>query len=320
MAEDTDTKQSDFEAEKVTLSTEIERLKQELRTAKQQINEEKSLKLFTESRLRDVESRLNSCESDAESRLSAVKKQNADYSASIEQLNEQVTQLDQQLADAELSVEALDRKVTVLEEDNGKLQEESTALRTQLISVKNSNVVLSEGLDQAISKAETYKHKIIQLEAQIDTTNVMYKERETKYESTIAQQTKLIDFLQTKVEQPRKKPTLTDKLFGSHKKENQPSIPLAYRDLEANLEKKNSECRALNQLVNKYKSDLAAIKASDSHGQTVRGFSGRDVCQTPTAASEGAMKIHSATPIANRALSRITQSPGTQVRNLGHPC
>lgn len=316
MVEGVDKKQSEFEAEKATLSSEIERLKQELRTAKQQINEEKSLKLFTESKLRDVESRLNTCESDTESRITSIQKQNVEYSDSIKQLNEQVTQLDQQLADAEYSVSTLERKVSMLDEENVKLQEESSALRTQLISVKNSNVVLSEGLDQAISKAETYKTKIIQLEAQIDATSVMHKEREMKFESTIAQQTKLIDFLQTKAEQPRKKPTLTDKLFGSHKKENQPSIPLAYRDLEANLEKKTSECRALNQLVNKYKSELAAYK-SDSHGP-VRSFNPRDGSQTPTTANDVSMKFHAATPIQSRALSRITQSPGTQVQYC--PC
>ena len=47
---------------------EIGKLKQEVHTAKQQVNEEKSLKLFTESELRDVESRLKSCETDSDSR------------------------------------------------------------------------------------------------------------------------------------------------------------------------------------------------------------------------------------------------------------
>lgn len=240
-----------------------------------------------------------------------LQKQAAENTTTINQLNAQVTELDQQLADAELSLSSLERKVAVLEEDNVKLQEESAALRTQLISVKNSNAVLSEGLEQAISKAETYKTKIIQLEAQIDTTAVMHKERELKYESTIAQQTKLIDFLQAKSEQPKKKPTLTDKIFGSHKKENQPSIPLAYRELESNLEKKTSQCRVLTEQLNKCKAEIAALKSeSTSSG---RSLSGKDLTKTPTASHEMQMKCHAATPIPHRALSRLTQSPGTQV-------
>lgn len=309
MVEGTDRKQSEFEVEKAQLSQEIERLKQEIRTAKQQVNEEKSLKLFTESRLRDVESRLNSCESDTESRISMLKNEITEKTTIISQLNAQVSELDQRLADAELSVNSLDRKVAMLEEENVKLQEESSALRTQFFSVKNSNALLSEGLEQAISKAESYKNKIMQLEAQIETTAVMYKERELKYDSTIAQQTKLIDFLQVKSEQPRKKPTLTDKLFGTHKKENQPSIPLAYRDLESNLEKKTSQCRVLTEQLNKCKAEIAALKSdSTSSG---RSYSGKDLSKAPTAGQE--IKCHAATPIPHRALSRLTQSPGTQV-------
>ena len=300
-----DEKQSEFEKEKTKLSQEIERLKQDVRTAKQQVNEEKSLKLFTESRLRDVESRLKSCETDTESRITLLQKQATEYSTAVTELNSQVAELDQQLADAELSVTSLERKVAILSDDNIKLQEESTALRTQLISVKNSNVVLSEGLEQAITKAETYKTKIIQLEAQIETTRVMHSERELKYESTIAQQTKLIDFLQAKAEQPKKKPTFTDKIFGSHKKENQPSIPLAYRDLESNLEKKTTQCRILTEQLNKCKSELAALK--DSSGKT------RDFAKTPTVGQDMPIKCLTGTPIPHRALSRITQSPGTQV-------
>lgn len=252
-----------------------------------------------------MESRLNSCETDTESRITLLQKQAAEYATAVTELNAQVGELDQQLADAELSVNGLERKVAVLSDDNIKLQEESTALRTQLISVKNSNAVLSEGLEQAITKAETYKTKIIQLEAQIETTRVMHNERELKFESTIAQQTKLIDFLQAKAEQPKKKSTFTDKIFGSHKKENQPSIPLAYRELESNLEKKTTQCRVLTEQLNKCKAELSALKDSTNKP--------RDLTKTPSLGSDMPIKCQTGTPIPHRALSRITQSPGTQV-------
>lgn len=289
-------------------------MKQEIRTAKQQVNEEKSLKLFTESRLRDVESQLKTCETDVESRVTLLQKQNSEYSTTISQLTVQVGELDQQLAEAELSISNLERRVNELDEENVKLQEESTALRTQLISVKNSNAILSEGLEQALTKAEGYKTKITQLEAQMETTNVMYKERELKYESTIGQQTKLIDFLQTKAEQSKKKPTLTDKLFGSHKKENQPSIPVGYRELESNLEKKTAQCRNLTEQLNKCKAEIALYKAESSNSG--KSSSAKDLTKTPTAGHDMPIKSLSATPIAHRALSRLTQSPGTQVNNI----
>ena len=217
MTERTDKKQLEFEKKQTKWLQEIERLKQEIRAAKQQMNEEKSLKLFAESRLRDVEIRLESCETDTGTRIAVLQRQSTEYSTAVTELNSQVADRKQQLADAKLSVAGLERKVAVLSEENTKLQEESTALRTRLISVKNSNVVLSEGLERALSNAETCKKRIVELEDEMETNRVMHSERELKFESTIAQQTKLIDFLQTKSE-PSKK--IFNKIFGSNKKEN----------------------------------------------------------------------------------------------------
>ena len=57
----------------------------------------------------------------------------------------------------------------------------------------------------------------------------------------------------------RKKPTLSDKLFGSHKKENTPAaIPVAYRDLEVMLDKKRTQVRTLMHQLDKCRTELAA--------------------------------------------------------------
>jgi chromosome segregation ATPase len=247
--------------------------------------------LFTESELRDVESRLKSCETDSESRIHSLEKETSELNALVSKLNEQVAEMDQQLADSELS---MSRKVSFLDEDNVKLQEESTALRTQLISVKNSNFVFSEGLEEAIFKGEKYKTQIVQLETQIETTKVLFKEREVKLESTVGQQTKWIDFWQTKAEQNKKKPSLTDKLFGS--------IP----HLETKLEKKNVECRSLADQVNKYKAELAASKSESSSASEV--LTNREM--NKGAAMTEQARCQSATPLLS---SRINQSRGTQV-------
>ena len=99
-------------------------------------------------------------------RIAPLQKQSIEYSMAVTELNSLFADLGHQLADAELSIAALKRKVVVLSDENRKLQEESTALRTRLISVKNSNVVLSEGLERAVSKAETCKKRIMELEPQ----------------------------------------------------------------------------------------------------------------------------------------------------------
>lgn len=84
-----------------------------------------------------------------------------------------------------------------------------------------------------------------------------YKERELKSQSTILQQTKLIDFLQVKIEEAgKKKRTLSDKLFGHSKKENHPpTIALNYKDLETELKKEKESNRDLRQEIIKLKTE-----------------------------------------------------------------
>lgn len=83
-----------------------------------------------------------------------------------------------------------------------------------------------------------------------------FKEREVKAEARDKQHLKLIDYLQSKVEeQSHKKKSLTEVLFGSSKKENQPPISLAlnYKDMETELTKEKENNRKLKEEVFKLK-------------------------------------------------------------------
>lgn len=70
-----------------------------------------------------------------------------------------------------------------------------------------------------------------------------YQEREMKAGSTCQQQTKLIDYLQMKLEEyAKRKKTVCDKIFGGKGKENVPPVnpsamPVGYRELENQLGK-----------------------------------------------------------------------------------
>jgi len=104
--------------------------------------------------------------------------------------------------------------------------------------------------------------------------------------------------------------TLTDKLICSSKKENRSTIPLNYRDLETKLEKKNVECRSLADQVNKYKAELAASKSESS--SAIEVLSNRELNKGDAMTEQARCQL--AIPLPHRDLSRITQSPGTQVR------
>lgn len=304
MVQEADGKQAEWDKEKAALAAQLDQLKQDLQASKQASNEEKSLKLFTESKLRDLESRLKTVNTEADARTAALEREAGQSAAELARLREQVTDLDQQLSDAEMSITSLAQHVADLEKENTQLQEESTALRTQLISLKHSNNQLSEGLDEAIRKAENFKERIVQLDSALETAKAMHKEREHKLESTIGQQTKLIDFLQSKTEQAgKKKPTLADKIFGSAKKENYPggsaaAKPSAQHEMEINLEKKTAQIQSLKEQVNKLKAELAAATAATR--------------AEPPSTPAGTKGYSAITPLPHRAISRLLQSPGTQ--------
>ena len=122
MIESAEKSQKDVEGDRAKLLAEIEQLKQDVRTAKQQANEEKSLKLFSESKLRDVESRLRTIETDSDSRIDSLKTHNNEYAAMIKRFTQQVEDLEQQLADAELSLNSTARRVGVLDDENARLK------------------------------------------------------------------------------------------------------------------------------------------------------------------------------------------------------
>ena len=94
----------------------------------------------------------------------------------------------------------------------------------------------------------------------------MAKEKGLRLEATQAQQTKLIDFLQTKVTNYEgKKKTFADKIFGN--KENRPMggqhVPVAYADLEGMLEREKIKTKKLVSQLDRARAEVVALKSSN---------------------------------------------------------
>ena len=80
---------------------------------------------------------------------------------------------------------------------------------------------LDQELSASISEERTLKERIESLEANLAEVEECHAHKELKSAATLQQQSKLITYLQSKLEeQGRRKKTLTDKLFGRKDKEN----------------------------------------------------------------------------------------------------
>ncbi|KAF0310045.1 Citron Rho-interacting kinase [Amphibalanus amphitrite] len=282
------------EQNKASLSEEIVRLQAEVRAAKASANEEKSLKMFQERRAQDLERRLQAQETEVETERDILRKDLEEYRELSRGLTDQLSQHDQQLSEAQTQLRQLERREEQTLNELSRLKEEMSGLLTQIHSLKDSNFQLTEALEKAVDRAEAFKERIAELERVISELQLSHEEAEKRYEGTVSQQTKLIDFLQAKSEAPAKKKTLADRLFGEKpQKENCTPVPLKYRDLEGLLERERMRNKQLNDQLNRARAEIVSL-------------TNKGVPSCPDTPCLGG------TPQSRRALRLLAQSPSVQ--------
>lgn len=141
----------------------------------------------------------------------------------------------QQIASLEGSSKNEKRRQEILSSELIMIKEESTRHLTMMYSTKEEMTRLRTEMEEKAILIDSLTAHINDLEDSLTELRVFYQHREVKSEATLQQYTKLIDLLQTKLEDSnKKKKSLSDKLFGVSKKENLPPInvlPLNYREL-----------------------------------------------------------------------------------------
>ena len=192
----------ELESENSRLKFKVERVTKELSTAKQQINQDKSLKLLAENRLKEMEELLKNQEENYIAEISSLKGAVIRAESEAEKFkiaNRKIAKsanVEKLLADAE---SAFDTRLATLEEKNAELQRDSIALIIERNSLENTNSQLGDKLSEAIRKAESYEERILRLDFALDAANKIHMEREHKFEVTLLQQGKLIEFLQVTI-------------------------------------------------------------------------------------------------------------------------
>ncbi|KAJ9599608.1 hypothetical protein L9F63_009925, partial [Diploptera punctata] len=279
--------------EKKTLQTQLGLVQAELKTASQSTNEEKSLRMRAESRIRTLESDLQTRIDE----ISVLQAQVDNYHTTVEDRTQQVAELEDQCCTRELELRNCQRQLQSCKDECQALKEELTQHITQLSSVKETNFQLNRDLEDANEQIQQLNFRFSDLEASLVELEADFKQREYKSDATIKQQMKLIDHLRREIqESSKKKKTLTDKLFGSKQKENiallgnTPSITArnvpysSYK--QASRVKSFSENKALQQSVSTGSDKKSSVTA-----------------HTPV------------TPLSKKALTHLVQSPGTQTPN-----
>ncbi|XP_043478055.1 citron Rho-interacting kinase-like isoform X2 [Leptopilina heterotoma] len=249
LTNDHETRENTLIQEKMRLQKELELAEINLREAKIAQNEEKTMRLVAE---RAIE-RLESDASDIEGERNTLSSQRDEYKKLAQKLNEEIGILTIKCDTLECDLSQTRRLLDVSKEEARIVKEESSQHLTRLHELKETNHNLMADLQDTVDQGHELRTRVAELEGVMDEMRQFYQEREVKAGSTCQQQTKLIDYLQLKLEEcSKKKKGVCDKIFGS-KKENVPpmavgsAMPVGYRELENQLDKERAKVKALTE-------------------------------------------------------------------------
>lgn len=169
--------------------------KQDILEAKKQANEEKSLKLYAETKVKrlheDIEVMQNECQT--------YQMQREEYKDFSTKLSEDLSIAEEKISLLEVTIKSQERQIESQKSDIRMIKQELSDFITRVNKLEDTNYKLKNQLSEMREDKSMLMQKLSETERILNEKSHYYKEREMKSEATIKQQIKLIDYLQTKV-------------------------------------------------------------------------------------------------------------------------
>ncbi|KAL6257978.1 hypothetical protein P5V15_011574 [Pogonomyrmex californicus] len=265
LTSDHETRENMLIQDKMKLQKDLEAAEMKVREAHIAQNEEKTRRLVAERNVEQLESET----SDIESERNSLITQRDQYKKLAQELTMQVEELTTRCGEMEYDLSEMGRALEGAKAESRLVKEESSEYLTRVHELKEANVELMANLQNSIDQGQELRSRIAELENVLEEMRQFYQEREVKAESTRQQQTKLIDYLQLKLEEcSKKKKTVCDKILGMKQKDNISSVgtgmPVGYRELENQLAKERAKVKTLTDqlLIQKAKTACASAPTS----------------------------------------------------------
>ncbi|XP_016411669.1 citron Rho-interacting kinase [Sinocyclocheilus rhinocerous] len=189
-----------------------------------------------------------------------------------ESLSDTLNDLEKKHAMLEMNARSLQQKLETERELKQRLMEEQGKLQQQMDLQKTHIFRLTQGLQDATMSTLRLKLIRVFMFFLLVSSQAVYSHEKVKMEGTISQQTKLIDFLQAKMDQPTKK---KKGIFGRRREEvgvtansaaavsSQSAVPLQYGDMKAALEKERVHCSELEEALQKMRIELRSLREEE---------------------------------------------------------
>ncbi|XP_041956088.1 citron Rho-interacting kinase isoform X2 [Alosa sapidissima] len=297
-------KERQWEAWRSALDEEKNQAERRARELQRQLDNEKQNRLRADQRSSESRQAVDLAVKEHKAEILVLQQALKDQKLKAEGLSDTLGDLEKKHGMLEMNARSLQQKLESERDVKQRLMDEQAKLQQQLDLQKNHIFRLTQGLQDALDQTDLLKTERTDLEYQLENIQAVYTQEKVKMEGTITQQTKLIDFLQAKVDHPSKKkkdlhvkmsePCLQRShsplqgIFGGRRREDLLAalaaqgqgqgpnasavtpVPLQYSDLKNALEKERSRCSDLEDALQKTRLELRdalQFKALD-HGGT----------------------------------------------------
>ncbi|XP_059360227.1 citron Rho-interacting kinase-like isoform X5 [Carassius carassius] len=265
-------KERQWENWRSALEEEKNQAERQARDTQRQLDNEKQNRLRAEQRNSESRQSVELAVKEHKAEILVLQQALKDQNLKAEGLSDTLSDLEKKHAMLEMNARSLQQKLETERELKQRLMDEQAKLQQQLDMQKSHIFRLTQGLQDALDQTDLLKTERTDLEYQLENMQAAYSHEKVKMEGTITQQTKLIDFLQAKVEHPSKK---KKGLFGGRRREDLLAalaaqgqtqvpavtpVPLQYNDLKVALEKERIRCSELEEALQKTRLELREVQ------------------------------------------------------------
>ncbi|XP_077534233.1 citron Rho-interacting kinase-like isoform X4 [Haemaphysalis longicornis] len=249
-------KNEELESERATHKEAVEKLNKKIFELKESLLLEKTAR----KRLEEEVGERAQGEREADAALDSLQSHLRERESLVRELGDQVAELRRQLGSHEAAAKAWQRREATYQQEVVAIKEEASEHITTIASLRATNQKLSRDLeDSQATHRETLQY-VEQMESDMEGQKSFADTEMMKLNQTIAQQSKLINFLQAKVTEVEKK---KKKLFWGHGggKESCCGNPNSQvSSLESSLSKYQSKCRQLQDALDHSRAEAMRLR------------------------------------------------------------
>ncbi|KAJ8379503.1 hypothetical protein SKAU_G00002810 [Synaphobranchus kaupii] len=261
-------KERQWEAWRGTLEDEKGQAERRTRDMQRLLDNEKQNRLRADQRSTDSRQAVELAMKEHKAEIMGLQQALKEQKLKAESLSDTLNDLEKKHAMLEMNARSLQQKLESERELKQRLLDEQGKLQQQMDMQKTHIFRLTQGLQDALDQTDLLKTERTDLEYQLENIQAVYSHEKVKMEGTISQQTKLIDFLQAKMDQPSKK---KKGIFGRRREDMlggaqaQPQVPMQYNDMKAALDKERARCSELEEALQKMRVELRSLREEAVH-------------------------------------------------------